>query len=76
MFCMDAAQTAVRQHFGQIHDGTGDSALGMHRPGFRVTDTPPSEELQRAHDDYVQDLTTAWRRGAETRTSSRTLRKH
>jgi len=26
--------------------------------------TPPSEELQRAHEDYVQDLTIAWPRGA------------
>jgi len=34
----------------------------MHRPGFRVTDAPPSDELQRAHDAYEHDLTTAWRR--------------
>jgi hypothetical protein len=46
MFCMDAAQTAVRQHFAQGHGGTGDNALGLHRPGFRVSDNPPSDELQ------------------------------
>jgi hypothetical protein len=44
--------------------GTGDSGLAMHRPGFRVTDAPPSDALQRAHDTYEHDLTTAWRRGA------------
>jgi hypothetical protein len=38
--------------------------LAMHRPGFRVTDTPPSDELQRAHDAYEHELTTAWERGA------------
>jgi hypothetical protein len=32
--------------------------------GFRVTDAPLSDELQRAHDAYEYDLTTAWRRGA------------
>jgi hypothetical protein len=64
MFCMDAAQTAVRQPFAQVHDGTGDNALGMHRPGFRVSDNPPSDELQLAREDYLHDLTTAWRRGA------------
>ena len=48
----------------RIHDGTGDSGLAMHRPGFRVTDAPLSDELQRAHDAYEHDLTTAWRRGA------------
>jgi hypothetical protein len=63
MFCMDAAQTAVRQHFAQVHDGTGDNALGMHRPGFRVSGDPPSDELKLAREDYLHDLTTAWRRG-------------
>jgi hypothetical protein len=47
----------------RVHDGTGDSGLAMHRPGFRVTDAPLSDELQRAHDAYEHDLTTAWRRG-------------
>jgi hypothetical protein len=32
-------------------------------PGFRVTDAPPSDELQSAREAYLQDLTTAWRRG-------------
>jgi hypothetical protein len=36
----------------------------MHRPGFRVIDVPPSEELQRAYDAYEHDLRTAHRRGA------------
>jgi hypothetical protein len=49
----------------RVHDGTGDSDLAMHRPGFRVTDAPLSDELQHAHDAYERDLTTAWRRGAE-----------
>ena len=47
-----------------VHDGTGDSGLAMHRPGFRVTDAPLSDELQRACDAYEHDLTTAWRRAA------------
>jgi hypothetical protein len=37
----------------------------MHRPGFRVTDAPPSDELQSAREAYLQDLTTAWRRGGK-----------
>jgi len=38
--------------------------LAMHRPGFRVTDVRPSDELRRAYDAYEHDLTTAYRRGA------------
>jgi hypothetical protein len=49
----------------RIHDGTGDSSLAMHRPGFRVTDTTSSDALQRAYDAYEHELTTAWRRVAE-----------
>jgi hypothetical protein len=52
-------------HDGQklrVHDGTGES--GFNRPGFRASDAPPSDELQRAQDAYEYDLTTAWRRGA------------
>jgi hypothetical protein len=63
MFAADSMQRGASPHLPRVHDGTGDSGFAMHRPGFRVTDTPPSEELQRAHDAYVQDLTTAWRRG-------------
>jgi hypothetical protein len=63
MFAMDSAQRGASPHLPRVHDGTGDSGLAMHRPGFRVTDAPPSEELQRAHEAYLQDLTTAWRRG-------------
>jgi hypothetical protein len=36
----------------------------MHRPGFRVTDAPRSDELQRAREAYEHDLRTAYRRGA------------
>jgi hypothetical protein len=36
----------------------------MHRPGFRVTDAPLSDALQRAREAYEHELTTAWRRGA------------
>jgi hypothetical protein len=49
----------------RIHDGTGDSGLAMHRPGFRVTDATLSDALQRAYDAYEHELTTAWRRVAE-----------
>ena len=51
-------------HLARVHDGTGDSGLAMHRPGFRVSDAPRSDELQRAYDAYERELTTAWRRGA------------
>ena len=64
MFAMDSAQCSASAHLARVHDGTGDSDLAMHRPGFRVSDAPPSDELQRAHDAYERDLTTAWRRGA------------
>jgi hypothetical protein len=43
-------QRSVSPHLPRVHDGTGDSGLAMHRPGFRVSDAPPSDELQRAHD--------------------------
>jgi hypothetical protein len=64
MFAMDSAQRTAAPHFARVHDGTGDSGLAMHRPGFRVTDAPLSDALQRAYDAYEHDLTTAWRRGA------------
>ena len=65
MFATDGAQRSVSAHFARVHDGTGDSGLAMHRPGFRVSDAPPSDELQVARDDYMHDLRTAWRRGKE-----------
>jgi hypothetical protein len=37
----------------------------MHRPGWRVSDAPPSDELQRAYEDYEHDLTKAWRSNTE-----------
>jgi hypothetical protein len=64
MFAMDSAQRTVSSHLPRVHDGTGDSGLAMHRPGFRVTDAPQSDELQRAREAYLHDLTTAWRHGA------------
>jgi hypothetical protein len=62
MLAMDGMQRGVSAHFARIHDGTGDSSF--HRPGFRVTDAPPSDDLQRAHEAYERELTTAWERGA------------
>jgi hypothetical protein len=62
---IDSKPRSPSAHLRRVHDGTGDSGLAMHRPGFRVTDAPLSDELQRAHDAYVHDLTTAWRRGKE-----------
>jgi hypothetical protein len=47
----------------RIQNGTGDSGPAM-STGLRVTDAPLSDELQRAHDAYEHNLTTAWRRGA------------
>ena len=64
MFAMDSMQLSESAHLARVHDGTGDSGLAMHRPGFRVTDAPRSDELQRAHDAYERELTTAYRRGA------------
>jgi hypothetical protein len=54
MFAMDSAiQRGDPAHLGRVHDGTGDSGLAMHRPGFRVTDAPLSDALQRAYDAYA-----------------------
>ena len=64
MFAMDDARRDASPCLPRVH-GIGDSRLAMHRPGFRVTDAPPSDELQRAHADYQRELTTAWRRGKE-----------
>ncbi len=62
---MDSAtQRGATAHLAPVHDGTGDSGLAMHRPGFRVSDAPPSDELQHAYDAYQRELVTAWRRGA------------
>ena len=62
MFAMDSARRDASPCLPRVH-GIGDSRLAMHRPGFRVTDAPLSDELQRAYDAYEQGLTTAWRRG-------------
>jgi hypothetical protein len=60
----DLLQDYASAHLPRVHDGTGDSGLAMHRPGFRVSDAPRSDELQRARDAYEHDLRTAYRRGA------------
>jgi hypothetical protein len=60
----DLLQDYASAHLARVHDGTGDSGLAMHRPGFRVSDAPLSDALQRAYDAYERDLITAWRRGA------------
>ena len=57
-------QRSASPRLPRVHDGTGDSGLAMHRPGFRVTDASPSDELQRAYDSYEHGLTTAWRHDA------------
>ncbi|MFY9835013.1 MAG: hypothetical protein WAK55_00810 [Xanthobacteraceae bacterium] len=62
MFAMDSALRSASAHLPRVHDGTGDSGLAMHRPGFRVTDARLSDALQRAYDAYEHELTTAWRR--------------
>jgi hypothetical protein len=64
MFATDGMQRDASPHLPRVHDGTGDSGLAMHRPGFRVSDAPLSDALQRAYDAYEYELTTAWRRGA------------
>jgi hypothetical protein len=46
MFVVDSMQRRASPRLLRVHDGNGDS--GFHRPGFRVTDVPPSDELQRA----------------------------
>jgi hypothetical protein len=58
---IDSMQRGASPRLLRVHDGTGDSGLAMHRPGFRVTDAPVSDDVQRAREDYLQDLTTAWR---------------
>jgi hypothetical protein len=57
MFAMDSMQRSASPRLPRVHDGTGDS--GFHRPGFRVSDAPPSDELQRAREAYERDLTFA-----------------
>jgi hypothetical protein len=46
----DLLQDRASAHLPRVHDGTGDS--GFHRPGFRVSDAPLSDELQQAYEDY------------------------
>ena len=58
-------QRSASPRLPRVHDGTGDRGLAMHRPGFRVTDAPPSDELQRAYDSYEHGLTTAWQHDAK-----------
>jgi hypothetical protein len=64
MFAMDSMHCGASPRLLRVHDGTGDSGLAMHRPGFRITDAPPSDELQRAYDSYEHALATAWRHNA------------
>ncbi|HEY4738065.1 MAG TPA: hypothetical protein VIH63_11785, partial [Xanthobacteraceae bacterium] len=58
-------QRSASPRLPRVHDGTGDSGFAMHRPGFRVTEAPPSDELQRAYDSYEHELKTAWRHDAK-----------
>jgi hypothetical protein len=64
MFTMDSAQCGPSPRLPRVHDGTGDAGLALRRPGFRVTDAPISDAVQRAYEDYEHDLTSAWRHGA------------
>jgi hypothetical protein len=72
----DSVQRDVARHTHndrgamRITDAAGNDGLALHRPGYRclLQDTAGrqavADELQRAHDAYERDLTTAWRRGA------------
>jgi hypothetical protein len=64
MFAMDSMQPSAPPRLPRVH-GIGDSGFAMHRPGFRISDAPRSDELQHAHNLYERELTTAWRRGKE-----------
>jgi hypothetical protein len=44
-----------------VTDASGDSGLGLHRPGYRIADASSSAERQRVYDKYEDDLTSAWR---------------
>jgi len=50
----------------RITDGTNNPLAG-HRPGWRINanDTAARAARARCYDEYIQELTTAWRRGKE-----------
>jgi hypothetical protein len=72
---IDSMQSGGSRHLPRVHDGTGDSGLAMHRPGFRVTDAPLSDELQRAHDAYEHNGVAAWRERGRRAGCSKGLRQ-
>jgi hypothetical protein len=39
MYAMDALSRDVAQHFAGVTDATGDGGLGLHKPGFRISNT-------------------------------------
>jgi hypothetical protein len=46
----------------RITDGGGNTGVALNRPGYRIADTDVMrDERQRAHDEYLHDLTSAWR---------------
>ena len=56
---MDALQRDVAQHFARITDGAGDSGLGLHRPGYRLSSTVTRDHSH--YDQYEAEVQNAWK---------------
>jgi hypothetical protein len=61
MFMMDSAQHDVFRQFARVSDGSGDSGIGLHRPGFRIADVSSGAERRRIYDGYDDAVQSEWK---------------
>jgi hypothetical protein len=67
MSAIEGSPHEISRHANHLHDGSGNYQLIRHQPGFIVSDAFTVEDCQRvrdAHDEYVRELTRAWKGGA------------
>jgi hypothetical protein len=64
MTMMDVMQRDIAAQTARLTDGSGDGHLGLHRPGWRVTDAFTRDASH--YTAYERDLTTAWQRDASS----------
>ncbi len=57
MYAMDALPRDVARHFARVTDPTGDG--GLHRPGFRVSDTITRD--RSIYDSYDAEIASAYK---------------
>jgi hypothetical protein len=66
---MDTMSREMADHFRPAWDSfrrdrvtaLDGSTLGLHRPGFRISDAYPAEARRRMYDEYDEYISNAWR---------------